>query len=218
LPAPGRIQFADRATGWATVSAWDPDRWNARSNEASILMTRDGGRTWARRFHAAGAQPHFDLSFVDLQHGWGLGGDWSNCSMGGFGGYSLYRTTDGGDHWETIQSPDAGWWGPTPEGASAAGFVGSLVFDDQRNGWLKAGTGAGPGGGGILVSHDGGDHWMRFNGDGGVWSVRSIGAIGRDRAWATLHVMTATGHEMAVVMTADGGRTWQRQLSWPWSY
>ena len=138
--------------------------------------------------------------------------------MGGCGGYSLYRTTDGGDHWETIQSPDAGWWGPTPEGASAAGFVGSLVFDDQRNGWLKAGTGAGPGGGGILVSHDGGDHWMRFNGDGGVWSVRSIGAIGRDRAWATLHVMTATGHEMAVVMTADGGRTWQRQLSWPWSY
>jgi photosystem II stability/assembly factor-like uncharacterized protein len=220
LPAYGEIQFVDRASGWAAVYTADPERLRDRSNEASIFVTHDGGATWARQFHATGAQPGFTLSFADAQHGWALGSERTYCSMGGCGGYSLYRTSDGGDHWQTIRSEDSGkWWGPTPEGASGSGFLGRPTFVDPLNGWMAVGTGAGPGAGGILATHDGGRHWTRYSGDGGVWSVGSIAGVGRDRAWATVLIRTSTGeNEHAVMATADGGQTWQRQLSWAWSY
>jgi hypothetical protein len=49
--------------------------------------------------------------------------------------------------------------------------------------------------------------------------VGSIAGVGRDRAWATVLIRTSTGeNEHAVMATADGGQTWQRQLSWAWSY
>ncbi|MDQ6854333.1 MAG: hypothetical protein M3046_11705 [Actinomycetota bacterium] len=220
LPAYGEVRFVDRATGWAGVFTADAERLRDRSNEASILVTHDGGVTWARQFHGTGAQPGITLSFADAQHGWALGSERTFCSMGGCGGYTLYRTSDGGDHWQAIQSGDDGkWWGPTPEGASAAGFLGQPTFVDTRNGWLTVGTGAGGGAGGILVTHDGGEHWSRYSGDGGVWSVGSIAGVGRERAWATVLVRRPNGEsEHAVVMTTDGGKTWSRQLSWAWRF
>ena len=138
--------------------------------------------------------------------------------MGGCGGYTLYRTTDGGDHWDVVQAAEKGWWGPTPDGASAAGFVGAPRFTDATTGWLSAGTGAGPGGGGVLVTHDGGLHWSRYNGDRGTFlSVGAVAAASGRRAWAVMHISSSAGRENAVMVTDDGGTTWQRQLSWSWS-
>lgn len=199
--AASSLAFVDADTGWMTLRT---------SAEASLLGTRDGGRTWARLFHASGQEPLLEVSFVNTLDGWALGSDSAYCAMGGCIGYTLYATTNGGATWTTLQRPEIPWWGPTPPLASAAGFLGAPQFTSSTSGWIRIDTGAGAGAGGVLVTADGGRTWRRSNGDAGIWSVGVIAPVDAKVAVAMVHAYEGSTSTTFLARTTDGALTWQR--------
>jgi photosystem II stability/assembly factor-like uncharacterized protein len=195
------LDFVDPNTGWMALHT---------SAEASILVTRDGGRTWTRQFHASGQSPQLQISFVNTRDGWALGSDLAYCAMGGCVGYTLYGTTDGGATWTTLQRPEIPWWGPTPRLASAAGFLGAPQFTSATAGWIRIDTGAGAGAGGVLLTNDGGRTWRRSNGDSGIWSVGALAPVDARVAVATVHAYEGSDSTTFLARTVDGALTWQR--------
>ena len=195
------LDFVDASTGWMVLRT---------SAEASVLVTHDGGRTWARQFRASGQSPLLQVSFVNTRDGWALGSDTFYCAMGGCVGYTLYATTDGGATWTTLQRPEIPWWGPTPPLASAAGFLGAPQFTSATAGWIRIDTGAGAGAGGVLVTADGGRTWRRSNGDSGIWSVGALAPIDGKAAVATVHAYEGSASTTFLARTIDGALTWQR--------
>jgi photosystem II stability/assembly factor-like uncharacterized protein len=195
------LEFVDPNTGWMALRT---------STEASLLVTHDGGRTWARQFHASGQFPLLQISFVNTRDGWALGSDLAYCAMGGCVGYTLYGTTDGGASWTTLQRPEIPWWGPTPPLASAAGFLGAPQFTSSTSGWIRIDTSAGPGAGGVLITADGGRTWRRSNGDSGIWSVGALAPVDGKVAVATVHAYEGSASTTFLARTVDGALTWQR--------
>ena len=195
------LQFVDAMTGWMVVRT---------SIDASILVTHDGGASWARQFHASGSAPMLQISFVNTRDGWALGSDLSYCAMGGCGGYTLYATTDGGASWTTLQRPETTWWGPIPPLASAGGFLGAPQFTSATSGWIRIDTGAGAGSGGVLVTADGGRTWRRSNGDSGVWSVSAVVPVDANVVVAMVQAYEGSTYTTFLARTIDGALTWQR--------
>ena len=71
------VSFPDARDGWAVGSG------------GAVLVTHDGGATWAPQ--------HSGVSFSDTQHGWAL-----------VGGRSLLITSDGGGSWSVLQPEGRG--------------------------------------------------------------------------------------------------------------
>lgn len=77
------IHFADAQNGWIV------------GHDATILRTRDGGRSWVlQNFQPELEKPFLDVLFLDAEHGF---------AAGAYG--LLYQTTDGGDNWTEVDSP-----------------------------------------------------------------------------------------------------------------
>lgn len=196
------LGFVDAATGWLTVRTL---------TDASILVTHDGGSSWARQFHASGSSPLLQVSFANTRDGWALGSDISFCAMGGCGGYTLYATTDGGATWTSLQRPEReDWWGPIPRDAPAGGFLGAPQFTSPASGWIGIHTGAGGGTGGVLVTADGGRTWRRSPGDAGTWSVAALAPVDAKIAFAMVHAYEGSTGTTFLARTIDGALTWQR--------
>lgn len=97
LPLPGHgavgstaTQFLDARTAWVAVD--HPD------GTMTLQVTYDGGRAWLFGGLVIGAAFPHQLVFLDARRGWlfvGGGGMHSN-------GLALYRTVDGGRHWEKV--------------------------------------------------------------------------------------------------------------------
>ncbi len=78
-----KIEFVDERNGWIV------------GHDANILVTRDGGETWAIQYRdPEWGKPLYDIVMLDAQHGIAVG---ANARM--------MRTEDGGDSWELFE-PD----------------------------------------------------------------------------------------------------------------
>jgi photosystem II stability/assembly factor-like uncharacterized protein len=206
------LDFVDAERGWATTVTRTSSSLDG-AGTGRLYATRDGGHTWSAQFHAAGITPLLSVEFVDPLHGWMLGNDvGGSCSMGGCADYSLYASTDGGDHWDRIQAPpDRGvsrWW-RVPAASSGAGFLQGLSFATPTEGWIGVSTGAGPAIGGVLHTRDAGRSWTRFDADG-TWSVQTIAAV-PGAAWALVGVY-GDARSPAIYRSTDGLR-WDRVLA-----
>ena len=73
--------FVDEQRGWVV------------GHDATILVTEDGGSTWAVRHFDASMEPLFDIMFFDEQRG---------LAIGAYG--LVMATSDGGGSWEVIES------------------------------------------------------------------------------------------------------------------
>jgi photosystem II stability/assembly factor-like uncharacterized protein len=76
------VAFADAKNGWAV------------GHDATILSTKDGGRTWTlQNFEPELEKPFLDVLFLDAQRGFAVGA------------YGLfYQTSDGGGNWAPVES------------------------------------------------------------------------------------------------------------------
>jgi len=67
-----------------------------------------------------------EIKFIDFQTGWLMVSVRYEIRPGG---YELFKTTDGGRHWQRVADP---------EGISSCGVVHGVVFLDAQTGWLAA--------------------------------------------------------------------------------
>ncbi|MGH2500223.1 MAG: WD40/YVTN/BNR-like repeat-containing protein [Candidatus Limnocylindria bacterium] len=199
-------RFVDARHGWIVRSV-------AADGAFELAGTRDGGRTWS-----ALALPPFvhDMAFVGVRDGWILGRDGSWCTASFCHRWYLYRTTDGGGSWTTLQGSTAtssAWWLPNPA-ASRAGFLGGVHFTDERHGWIGLGVGAGGAGqrvGGVITTGDGGLTWEQTGSEPFPKDVARLSVVDARSAWAVSGLSTG-GAGGELYRTTDGGRTWTRQL------
>jgi photosystem II stability/assembly factor-like uncharacterized protein len=179
----------------------EPDAQNA---QAAILRTADSGRTWTRTAIIGADTAHF--SFIDSSRGW------LESSLGaaaGSEGVDIYRTLDGGVHWQLMSR------GATPSGAP--GTPGALTAGCDKTGitFLDAATGFATGacagdGEFLYVTHDAGRTWKPVpihgsqsipTGDG--TEITPPAFSGRDgAAWL------AAGKTDLAITTTDRGSTW----------
>jgi photosystem II stability/assembly factor-like uncharacterized protein len=108
------VKFADADAGWTVGEAGE------------ILATTDGGAHWSAQ-QSATDQDLNDLTFVDANDGWAVGGE-SDFSSGAASAVVVH-TADGGTTW-------------TPQTSGVAGLADPLTgvsFVDASNGWAVGG-------------------------------------------------------------------------------
>ncbi|MFH1184176.1 MAG: hypothetical protein V1755_03945 [Chloroflexota bacterium] len=189
IESPGllAIRMFDENNGWGI-------------SETAVLRTADGGATW---HDVSPIESDFGYSvtteFIDHLHGWVLlpnPEDW----LSGI----LYRTSDGGAHWNESPAPFGG---------------GALQFIDNRRGWMMASLGAGAGSMAIAVhqTEDAGASWTRTYvndpNQQGAGSSLPLGGLKDGITPLTLQQAWIGGvvyepGRMYLYQTADGGRTW----------
>ena len=90
---PLSMDFVDSVHGWMVGMALGP-----RGEEAALLATDDGGRTWTSAGGADAFEGHIlsAVDFVDASHGWAAGS-------------GLFVTSDGGASWSRVMD-GLGWF------------------------------------------------------------------------------------------------------------
>jgi photosystem II stability/assembly factor-like uncharacterized protein len=152
------------------------------------FRTVDGGDTWQRvGDQRIGAH---NIFFSDPANGWAAGSKSTNFTGDAnqplFTG-SLWRTRDGGRHWEEQRLPQVHM-----DTSSDRWMLRDVFFSDSLNGWAV-------GSGVFLHSSDGGETWkeLRIHDD-----LVGIAFANRDLGWA---VWRESGEFR---LTTDGGKTW----------
>jgi len=170
------------------------------NEERGVYRSRDGGDHWEKVLFVSDRAGAVDLSLDPsnprrlfaavwpvVRRPWTLE---SGSEEGG-----LYRSTDGGDHWEKLG-------GGLPEGV--VGRIGVAVSPARpQRIWALVEAEEG----GLFRSDDGGDSWERIN------TERKL----RQRAWYYTHVTADPVDENVVYVmnvgfhkSVDGGRTWEK--------
>jgi photosystem II stability/assembly factor-like uncharacterized protein len=124
-------------------------------------------------------------------------------------GGGVFKTTDGGIHWE-----------PITDGQLALGSIGAIAVADSDPNIVYVGTGEADlrgnasHGDGVYKSTDAGKTWKNI----GLVETQQIGAIKIDPKNPDIVYVAAMGHmtgpnaERGVFRTKDGGKTWQKVL------
>jgi len=221
-----------------TIDPNNPDRvWIGTQYSRSVYRSDDGGATWVRMDNGIrergptirGLTVEPGNSDVVYLAGEVSSWEWNGSPLPSLQGVDtvkgiVYKTTDGGQHWERI------WYGDNlaryiwihPQDHNLL-YVSTGIFDRvAANGDPEAPD---PGGVGILRSHDGGQTWEVLGVENGFRPDELyfgslymhptnpnilLAAAGNDP------YMYVLGHPLgAVYRTEDGGDTWQRVLDLP---
>jgi photosystem II stability/assembly factor-like uncharacterized protein len=191
-----------------------------------VVSTSNGGRHWTTTpkyridGHGTGVQ------FVDPLHGW----IFATAGAGGAPGAAdttLYRTADGGTHWQAIKSPSQVRGDPSvvaglPEPCPMGGGIGQPTFADPTTGWLGASCHEST----LYVTHDGGLGWAgasipSFPGPAPSatdapylqYGIDTFARLSANDVLFALHRGVTTGanalQEAALYVTHDQGASWQ---------
>jgi len=186
-PALVAVHMFDEQNGWGV-------------SDKAVLRTVDGGFTWHDVSPTASDYGYsVTTEFLDSQHGWVLVPNLEDWLSG-----ILFRTSDGGAHWNESPVPFGG---------------GALQFIDGRRGWMMASLGAGAGSMavGVHQTEDGGASWTQTyvndpnqTGSGASLPLGGlkdgITPVSMQQAWIG-GVIYEPGR-IYLYQTADGGRTW----------
>lgn len=167
--------FVSPSVGWAAVTDQNLSRfW--------IFKTTDGATHWLRQFEAQSWLGRNYIHFFDTVHGVAYGAQ-------------LYRTADGGAHWQLVNSP-----GPGP----------SFAFASPTRGWEAVFTGADDAGH-LYSTADGGSTWAQMQAplppSAAIWpfaNSQSFDFRVTGEGW-----LGFVGPQPIVYMTADAGARWQ---------
>ena len=191
------VHMVDPQNGWAVFDSED--------GLAHVLKTGDGGSTWldvsppvTLRYddEVEGPSPFkVAASFLDADHAWV---SLVNDAFPRIG--SVWRTTDGGRHWEE------GLLGRRTSG------IDWIRFDpvDPSYGWavVDAFLGAGSHAGEIFRTTDGGSTWETLLDKFGHAS--GIEFLNRQVGWVTTDAPGGYTPTWGLAITQDGGLTWRR--------
>jgi photosystem II stability/assembly factor-like uncharacterized protein len=187
----------------STIHMLDPQNgWMITSN--FVLRTMDGGVSWHDVTPPGASSLGYGTgeSFLDSNRGWILVGDPNDPVNPG----TLYRTTDGGVHWDSNSVPFGG---------------GEIHFLDDARGWmmLPADVGAGNMAVKIFETKDGGENWSQVYSNlptdansntslphGGIKSGFTPTSL--QEAWVS--GQSYASNDFYLYRTQDGGQTWSK--------
>lgn len=171
------------------------------SEERGVYRSKDGGDNWERILFANADAGAVDLTFdpnnprILYASTWRVRRSPYSLESGGEGS-GLWKSTDGGDTWKTLNSKNG-----MPKGA--LGIIGVTVSPlNSKRVWALIEAKEG----GLFRSDDGGENWNRINQD------RSL----RQRAWYYTRIYADTQDEdklyvmnVSYHVSKDGGRTFK---------
>lgn len=143
--------FLDSSQAWVAIAS----PVASGSTSFTVYRTQDGGQTWdqSEPISIVGGGPS-SIDFVDPQHGWlmaSLGAGMSHEAV------AIYRTTDGGMHWQQVSLTSGMQGESTPGSLPFVCDKSGITFSDTTTGWAG---GACPGGELFFyVTRDGGQTW-----------------------------------------------------------
>jgi photosystem II stability/assembly factor-like uncharacterized protein len=187
------IKMADARTGWAITA-----------ETGRLLRTADGGSTWRDVTPNVEGMIAVSTTFLDGQQIWTLSYDQERSAVPGANSL-LFRSADGGQTWESFQTPFQG---------------GLLEFKDPQNGWafvVPPGSYSTTATALIYQTGDGGQTWSRPPvQDPREAATDPAGGItvfsGDDlafRSGATLWVRDHARPDVPLWASPDGGQTWR---------
>lgn len=135
-----------------------------------------------------------DVAFVDSRHGWVAAYDCAKATA------SIYRTSDGGQSWQSLGSP---------AGHSCGGGPTFLSFIDARHGWMEPISPNGPAGS-LMRTADGGRTWKFLLSNGGRVGTASLPCLAPIRFVSHSTGWMGRCQNGELYATADGGRHWKR--------
>jgi photosystem II stability/assembly factor-like uncharacterized protein len=176
--------------------------------------TSDGGRQWAKegtlQTYADALAETGSLDFTDSEHGWlsvtGLAAAGSTAIL-------IYRTVDGGAHWNAVDISNL--VPPPPAGKVPSGCdKNPAVFRNASTGWVTA-------------ECNGGSPFFYVTRDGGLtWRAQSLGIAASEYGYTTNLPQFVTGSDgftfgfvgltsppADLFVTTDGGTTWTERLT-----
>lgn len=203
------MDFVDAQTGFASVHT-DKNEPGTPVNAASIVVTRDGGRTWSTQLQVDGPAPRLFVSFIDSRIGFALDREVAACGGSWCWLYGLYRTGDSGQTWNKILPTPAdisnAWWSPRGRFTT----LGTPTFTSAMVGWIpitrESDATQDGSKSGVLVTSDGGRSWKRTPSESADWGEVSDLAAQGSTAWIV--GQRAGKQESFVTRTGDRGQTW----------
>ncbi|MEP6893413.1 MAG: hypothetical protein ABI927_06490 [Gaiellaceae bacterium] len=204
------LDFVDAQTGFGSVHTAKNEP-GTPTNTASIVATHDGGATWSALLRVDGRGPRFYVDFLDTRNGFAVQLDTATCNGSDCWLYSLRRTSDGGQTWDTVQQQPqtalGGWWSPRGNFA----WLGTPTFTSAAVGWIPISMDVPLGyvNGGMLSTSDGGHSWRRIPLAPEGWQTRDLAARG-----STGWVVGQRGSDQAsfIARSDNGGTTWDYVL------
>jgi photosystem II stability/assembly factor-like uncharacterized protein len=217
--------FLDATHAWVAQPAGSSA---ACADHITIFGTADGGRTWQQAapipvqvpvtdviwkghstsFSPTTSQPGGEgpwLYFTDSRNGWLLvesGNDF-------FETYGLYRTTDGGLHWNQVSGDPFSALKAFEPGCEGGGTQTGMSFASATTGWIVR-----PNCAGVLalsVTHDGGF----------TWKVQVLPAtccgVNPPTFFDATHGMLFVVPDGSLLVTSDGGSTWSTRTLPLWT-
>ncbi len=192
------VEFVNPRVGWLALNSLRP----GLTPQALLFRTTDGGEHWDLKLAwDGGAEEQGDgsptrwMRFFNPREGLVITLAAPRPT--------LYRTTDGGEHWWAVDVPAGG----------AIGFV------DYRHGLLAGIDKVQSRGWGVFQTSDAGDHWLELarvspaspvsHGLDFRADVRNLTLRGDGRGW--LGGATPARSSPLIFVTADGGRSWRSQ-------
>lgn len=211
---PGTLfQTSDAGRSWRGVASPaesacfgdDSVGWLAAGDE--VRRTADGGATWSASFTNPFAGEG-DKAWLATLHCAGRDTAWASFADGvaaGSEAYAIFRTIDGGSHWEFVIEGSLGGAMRTHKGPGQA--PGPIDVPDDADAYVVGVCSAchGSGTSSIEVSHDAGTTW------GDPVEIVGAGPFATALDFVDMaHGWLAT--DDGLFATTDGGQTWARQL------
>ncbi len=174
------VDFVNAQRGWLSLQT------------GGLLRSTDGGRTWIAVAAPCAASPQEpklgSFSFTGPQSGFAV---CESPEAGVTVAKVLFRTTNGGESWQSMQAA-------IPTG----GGVVDMAFSSARTGWLCTWPVGGP----LLVTRDGGNVWSPAAGQLGGANLVALAVVPVHPA--DIYVVVGLGPTAAVLRSVDGGQTW----------
>ncbi|HEV3102664.1 MAG TPA: hypothetical protein VG426_10055 [Candidatus Dormibacteraeota bacterium] len=170
--------FVTPSLAWAVVVS---TKHLPSTGQFWVYRTDDGARHWQRQLSgrtAYGALSSLTIKFLDRTHGFVAVGPPNQ----------IFRTVDGGAHWEVVVHPDAAFF--------------QVTFADARHGWLVTTQTLSLN---LYATTDAGTTWQQLP-DPPPYSG-SVGFRNATEGWIGANGPVGPPHAYT---SADGGRTWQR--------
>ena len=194
------VHFGDPINGWAVGDGLTGG--NTAHCRTVVYDKSDRGQTFGEQLFVSGYCSGW-VDFVNAMDGWLFVTNAGACSMNGCFDNRLYRTTSGGTQWTIEKQTHVG----KPLWSGTCGFLQQPHFVSPSVGYVTVSAGPSCPYGGIDLTRNGGQHWVRQQPRG--FQVTDLSPVSTTNVWA-IGCAERTLDCSHVLHTTNGARSWMQ--------